>query len=333
MKDKIKSEEKPDISVQKTFFPAPIKLVGLQGIQLPLQVQWGDEVQKIIAKVHIFVSLDEPALRGIHMSRLYLSLHEFSKNQILNLSTLNDLLDNCISSQKGISSNGRIRISWKGFLQKKALQSPHKGWHVYPCFYEVIQSKGLKKISAGNPNGLKKTSKNGISSLENEVVSVNNSPSYSEKFLGGKILYSSTCPCSAALSRNLMQNKFKEDGKNFSYSETIRWLGKESSFVGTPHSQRSEARFKVKVIKDISLPALIQGMEKALATPVQVAVKREDEQEFARLNSQNLMYSEDAVRKIKNYLETQKDIINYQVKVRHIESLHPFDTIAMVTKS
>ena len=37
-------------------------------------------------------------------------------------------------------------------------------------------------------------------------------------------------------------------------------------------------------------------MEAALGTPVQTAVKREDEQAFARLNGRNLMFCEDAPR-------------------------------------
>lgn len=41
--------------------------------------------------------------------------------------------------------------------------------------------------------------------------------------------------------------------------------------------------------------ALIDQMEAVLATPVQTAVKRADEQAFAWLNGQNLMYVEDAV--------------------------------------
>lgn len=285
-----------DISIQKTSYPSPIEQVGLQDVYLPLQVQWGDEIQKVTAKTCVFVSLDDPSIRGIHMSRLYLSLYEFSRNKILSLNSLKELLDRCISAQNGLSSNGQIIISWKSFFQKKALQSSYTGWHVYPCFYEVIRSsKGV------------------------------------EQFLGGTIFYSSTCPCSAALSRSLMQEKFKIDGKTFSYAETLHWLGKESSMAGTPHSQRSTAQFKIKVSRDISFLSLIEKIEQALGTPVQTAVKREDEKQFAHLNSQNLMYSEDAVRKIKNALKNQNYIIHYWLKVRHMESLHPFDTVAVST--
>ena len=48
---------------------------------------------------------------------------------------------------------------------------------------------------------------------------------------------------------------------------------------------------------------LLETIESALATPVQTAVRREDEQEFARLNGENPMYCEDAVRRIRAALD------------------------------
>ena len=63
---------------------------------------------------------------------------------------------------------------------------------------------------------------------------------------------------------------------------------------------------KVKLdsnIHEFDVVTLINTLEDELKTPVQAAVKREDEQEFARLNGQNLMFCEDAARKIKALLE------------------------------
>ena len=47
----------------------------------------------------------------------------------------------------------------------------------------------------------------------------------------------------------------------------------------------------------------IDRIESSLKTPVQAAVKREDEQEFARLNGQNLMFCEDAARRLQHELD------------------------------
>ena len=293
--------ENIDVAKQKSSYPAAIQRVGLENVELPVNVQWGGEVQKVMAQADVLVSLKDPLLRGIHMSRLYLALYHFSKTKNLNQTTIKELIKTCVESQKEISDGGRIHIKWKSSIQKKALKSAHTGVQVYSCFYTADAEE--------NPT-------------TDPVVT-----------LGARVIYSSTCPCSASLARSLIQNQFKKEGKNLSYEEVIEWLGRQSSIAGTPHAQRSTADFKIRSDKDLCLPSLIEGVEKALATPVQGAVKREDEQQFARLNSQNLMYSEDAVRKIKAYFESQEDIKDYHIKVRHLESLHPFDTSAVIHKN
>ena len=58
------------------------------------------------------------------------------------------------------------------------------------------------------------------------------------------------------------------------------------------------------------------------------AVKRADEQAFAQLNGQNLMYVEDAARRIQQSLSLRFPVSS--VSVRHLESLHPHDAVASV---
>ncbi|GAB7529538.1 hypothetical protein PS3A_19470 [Pseudomonas sp. 3A(2025)] len=106
------------------------------------------------------------------------------------------------------------------------------------------------------------------------------------------------------------------------------WLRENASYA-TPHSQRSIARVQVRIPEQASrleLMTLIDTTEAALGTPVQTAVKRADEQAFARLNGQNLMYVEDAARKIQLALEGR--FAASGVSVRHLESLHPHDAVA-----
>ena len=76
----------------------------------------------------------------------------------------------------------------------------------------------------------------------------------------------------------------------------------------------------------------IDLVEEALGTPVQAAVKREDEQEFARINAENLMFCEDAGRKIKRALEERPEVLDFRAEVIHEESLHPHDAVSVVTK-
>ncbi len=73
---------------------------------------------------------------------------------------------------------------------------------------------------------------------------------------------------------------------------------------------------------------MIDRVEKALATPLQTAVKRADEQAFAALNGQNLMFVEDAARRIEAALAGYQ---NPGIQVRHLESLHPHDAVAFKT--
>ena len=70
------------------------------------------------------------------------------------------------------------------------------------------------------------------------------------------------------------------------------------------------------------ITALVDAVEETLATPVQTAVKREDEQEFARLNAANLMFCEDAGRRLKAMLDARADIADFHVHVEHHESRH-----------
>jgi len=76
---------------------------------------------------------------------------------------------------------------------------------------------------------------------------------------------------------------------------------------------------------------LIDAIEGALKTPVQTAVKRVDEQAFALLNGRNLMFCEDAARRIQRALAQDERISDFRVRVSHHESLHPHDAVAIAT--
>ena len=77
---------------------------------------------------------------------------------------------------------------------------------------------------------------------------------------------------------------------------------------------------------------IINQIENALQTPVQAVVKREDEQEFARLNATNLMFCEDAGRRLQNAFDNNAEYLDFWIRVNHLESLHPHDAVAVVTK-
>lgn len=303
-KKKSESSSLPDVSHEtRAEAEGTLHQVGMQGVEMPVLVKNPDGREMFLpARVDVYVSLDHPTAKGIHMSRLYLRVQEALEKELLTSSAMKQLLKDLVESQEGLSEASFVRVYFDWPLQRPALSSGLKGWRHYPVFFEGRVIRG-------------------------EV----------QMILGAEVLYSSTCPCSAALSRQLVQNKFRND---FSHQEVIdkekvfEWLGLESSIVATPHAQRSLAKFKVRLQEKggPNLIDLIDEVEEALATPVQTAVKRQDEQEFARLNGQNLMFCEDAARRVKLAFEKDQRIEDYQIRVEHQESLHPHNAVSQVTK-
>ena len=82
---------------------------------------------------------------------------------------------------------------------------------------------------------------------------------------------------------------------------------------------------------DSTVLVQVDALEGALGTPVQAAVKREDEQAFAELNAANLMFCEDAARRVAAVLSSDPRVEHYDATVSHYESLHPHDAVARVS--
>ena len=292
----------PDVSLTDTAAtPGALQWVGMQGIDLPLSLA-PDQVQ-VHARADVQVDLPDPAIKGIHMSRLYLILDEHSSNRPLTVAGLKLLLSSLLESHRGLSTSAFIQFDFDYYVRRSALVSENAGWNSYPV-------------------SLKGTYVNGEVNVE----------------LSLGVLYSSTCPCSAALARQLIQQQFEKDfGRlgDVKMSEVKAWLGTEDGIMATPHSQRSLARVLVKLddsMESFPITDLIDGVEDVLKTPVQTAVKREDEREFARLNGENLMFCEDAGRKLKTSLESDQRVKDFWVRVEHHESLHAHNAVSVFTK-
>lgn len=73
---------------------------------------------------------------------------------------------------------------------------------------------------------------------------------------------------------------------------------------------------------------LIDRIEHALGTPLQTLVKRRDEQAFALANGQNLMFCEDAARRLYRTLRSQCSHRAFSLRVEHQESLHAHNAVA-----
>ena len=104
------------------------------------------------------------------------------------------------------------------------------------------------------------------------------------------VVYSSTCPCSAALSRHWVEQAFlaafgRDDRDGAGGGRRVAEAARDGG-----HAARSEAVVSVALPDDgatLGLIDLIDRIEHALGTPVQTAVKRADEQAFAVLNGGN----------------------------------------------
>ncbi|GIS69458.1 MAG: GTP cyclohydrolase FolE2 [Gammaproteobacteria bacterium] len=300
----VSETEMPDVAMRELLNPeGTLDWVGMSDVHQPLKIHDGHEEREVQAKVQIYVNLDDTQAKGIHMSRLYLILDEHSSNRPLTVAGLKLLLSSLLESHRGLSTSAFIQFDFDYYVRRSALVSENAGWNSYPV-------------------SLKGTYVNGEVNVE----------------LSLGVLYSSTCPCSAALARQLIQQQFEEDfGRlgDVKMSEVKAWLGTEDGIMATPHSQRSLARVLVKLddsMESFPITDLIDGVEDVLKTPVQTAVKREDEREFARLNGANLMFCEDAGRKLKTSLESDQRVKDFWVRVEHHESLHAHNAVSVFTK-
>lgn len=304
----------PDVANTSVHAPVMLNWVGMDAIDVPLTLCI-DHTRHIgvTAKSNVYVSLDNEQAKGIHMSRLYKVLNHYANQGAISPNTLSLMLNEMLESHRDLSCDARLSFAFELPLLRDALLSENKGWKSYPV--ELVATRQDQNVD-----------------LELKVT----------------VPYSSTCPCSAALSRQLLAqriharfglNAVSEDAASaeaeveeakIDLNALTQWLIGPEGSVATPHSQRSYAYIKVKLLPSLNFPieALINQVEQALKTPVQTAVKREDEQEFARLNGENLMFCEDAARKLKLALLDNSDIDDFWLKVEHQESLHPHNAVA-----
>lgn len=286
----------PDVAQsQKTQKPSLLEWVGMEKVVLPLQTQPGRSTP---AQADLFVNLADPNAKGIHMSRLFLTLEEGFEQQLLTPQVVRQVLNTFVECQQGLADSARLVLRWEELFRRKALLSEHQGYKAYPFCLSAESVRGDLSLQ-----------------------------------LTFSVFYSSTCPCSSALSRQLFQQAFASSFKDrsLSYEEIYQWLGEKQ--IASPHSQRSQADITLSFnsnIQSFDFESYINCLEEALKTPVQTAVKREDEQEFARLNGQNPMFVEDALRIMKDALRTLPGVASFKVKTHHYESLHAHDAVGSI---
>lgn len=185
----------PDIAAQASRQTLPLDWVGMCGIATPVLI----DGQRLSAMADAGVSLDDGEARGIHMSRLYLAL-ELLEETTLSPALLRRILQQFLDSHEGLSHAASLSVYTDLLLKRPALISPLEGWKRYPVSIEAH--------------------------LKNAVFHVE---------LKIQIPYSSTCPCSAALARQLIQQQFVDDfaNKKLEHAEILAWLGSSNGIVAT----------------------------------------------------------------------------------------------------
>jgi GTP cyclohydrolase I len=293
----------PDVAHDAAALARPLDWVGMDGMALPIRLaDASGQVLLTPASVDVAVDLHDAAARGIHMSRLYLQLQQGLANEALGAPALRRLLDACIASQNGLATRARLRLRYDQLLLRKALRSDNAGWKRYPVEVEAELADSHLRLT-----------------------------------LAFSVEYSSTCPASAALSRQANAQRFAGDFADAASVPTAAvrdWLESGRGLAATPHAQRSRAEVRVELrpaFDELPLAALVDALEAALGTPVQTAVKREDEQAFALANAANLMFCEDAARRVASVLAADARIAAWSARVAHFESLHPHDAVASVS--
>ncbi|MBD3766651.1 MAG: GTP cyclohydrolase I FolE2 [Gammaproteobacteria bacterium] len=295
----------PDVANMPLSTPmGRLDWVGMSQIEMPIMLaQAGVEPVRSLARVQAYVNLIDPQSKGIHMSRLYLMLDKAS-TQAVTPASVSAMLSEFVQSHTGLSNAAFVEYKFDYYERRGSLLSGNSGWKNYPCLIRGYLKEGDLR-------------------LELQV----------------QVPYSSTCPCSAALARQLIQEQFSSDfsgREQLSQAEVYAWLGTSQGICATPHSQRSFAKVRVTLantqMESFEVSQLVNRIEDALQTAVQAAVKREDEQEFARLNGANLMFCEDAARRLQAQLDAQSDYSDFWLRVDHLESLHPHDAVSIVSK-
>ena len=279
----------------------PLEWVGMGAIALPIKVMNEDVVSDLdlVASVSVFVNLIS-ASRGIHMSRIYKLLQDYSQTSKLSFLTLQQLGKEIILSQGLLSDSVKIEFSLQLPIRTQTLKSEINYQKLYPIVIKYTKNKSQEAMG-----------------------------------LDIKLDYSSTCPQSAALANEvLIKNLKAKDWK--STTDLISFL-EEHGPVATPHAQRSELELSLQLNTTELLGRnalayidhVLKNLEETLGTPTQGIVKRIDEQEFAVLNANNLMFCEDAARKVKLCLDARSEVISYKGMVTHLESLHSHNAVAM----
>jgi GTP cyclohydrolase FolE2 len=142
----------PDIAHESpTQLTGTLDKVGMSDIEVPVRLRDDSgQVMMVPAKADAYVSLDDAKAKGIHMSRLFLSLQAILGEEELNLLVVRQILAAFIGSHASISRSAAVRLSFDLLVRRKALVSANQSWRTYPVFVagEIRDGKAHFRLGA-----------------------------------------------------------------------------------------------------------------------------------------------------------------------------------------
>ena len=270
----------PDVQEQELpQYQLPINIVGVENIKLPfLLCLRNNSYKDLVSKTSLSSNLVNNK-KGISMSRLLLSIQPYL-NVGLNWRTIKKCLD-AISDSIG-EDNSHLKFKFDLPILKKSPKSDYEFPLYYSCYFEGYKSKGID-------------SKINYEFYQSVIVQ-----------------YASYCPCSAALSKALINDNLPQ---------------------GFPHAQRSFTKIILSMNlhnkKQIWLEDIIDIVNTTIKTQPYPIIKRIDEQEIAKIASENPLFVEDAIRILSHNINKLDGVIDWIVKCTHEESIHTHEAIAI----
>ena len=118
--------------------------VGMSGIEIPVRLPQADGSLLVLpAKADAFVSLDQPEAKGIHMSRLFLTLEELLSDHELDAVLVERLLRAFIRSHRDLSMSSHVRLAFELPLRRPALRPQRVRRHHVLVGHAVGQRRGV----------------------------------------------------------------------------------------------------------------------------------------------------------------------------------------------
>ena len=287
-----------------------IQQVGIDGFKLPMrfalknsgaeQAAWRS-ASTLQARVTGTVSL-EATRKGINMSRIMRAFYEHDAD-LCSPELLALILQKYRRAHKSLEA--RLRVAFSFPALQPSLRSGLTGWQYYDAAYEAsVTRAGSAEFPLGGRREAPSNQPSRNLALPESAI---------RRYVELDFIYSSACPCSAALAEHA------RDTRN-------------THAIG--HSQRSKARVRVEIApgKRLDAGALREHCAAALRTETQVLVKREDEQAFAELNGAHQKFVEDAARLLYARLDADPRVRDFRIICAHYESLHSHDAVSVLCK-